>query len=184
MLASCSGLPVYTGDGQIANTTTWHDGLIRIPEYSIRLANFPLNENFEKEFNLGKLSFFKHTTVTVLVRFIDRHNWWLFGESDSSKTNKLILDNNWRELDNLKSHLTYHVVDESGKDLIKSDKLFKDYRWGQMQIKGGEKQIDVYNIDNVHTEIPGGEKLRLLFSYKGDTNMTNQAEIIIVCRSK
>ncbi len=137
MLASCSGLPVYTGDGQIANTTTRHDGLIRIPEYSIRLAKFSLNENFEKEFKLGELSFFKHTTITVLVRFTDRHNWMLFGENNFSKTNQPLLKYGWRPLDNLKSRLTYQVVDDSGKELIKSDKLLRNIYGNNPKSKEG-----------------------------------------------
>ena len=100
------------------------------------------------------------------------------------KTKQSLLKVGWRELDNLKSRLAYQLVDDRDRELIKSDMLLKDYVWSSESLRNSENRIDIYNKNNAHTEIPNEKKLRLLYSYTGDAALTNQAEIVLICRSK
>lgn len=182
LLLGCRSVPTYSGEGQLANTTTWHDGLIRIPEYTIRLVSFGLNTNVSREFYLGDVAFFRKTTLAVYLRFTDTNSWEHFSRlSPSERSATYAQDHRLRDLDKLESHLSYQVSTGPGGNVFRSDQLLRDYVWGEHALAGGVCRYDIYDRANARTEIAGGTALNLKFSYRGDASLTNQAELVLVC---
>lgn len=184
-ITGCRSTPVYRGDGEIINTTYWADGLVRTPEYTIKLASFGLDENLQQEFDLGDVGFFRGTMITVSVHFLDDHNWWHFSKlHPSEKTPGYVQKFRLRDLDKVAARLKYRLVSEAGDELLRSDKLFGDYAWSGFQAGGGWSRIETYDPANVDTLIQRGAHLKLWFSYSGDATLTNRAELVVVCRAK
>jgi len=172
----------YTGDGQITDTTS-REAVVRVPEYSINLGTFPLNDNFQREFNLGALNLFSRTAISVVVRFNDRSSWHSYGKSGAELA-QFYSDRGCRNLDILNSRVAYQVIDEPGNQIMKSDKLLKDCLWSQSQMGGGTNRISVVDANCSPVEIPPADKLKLKFSYEGDTNLSYNAELLVICHSK
>lgn len=183
LVSGCHGEIQYAGEGTVTNTTTRHDGLVKIPERTIRLISFDMHRDFERNFNIGDICFFRNTTVTVFVRFIDTNMWRHLSEFSPSRRASSSEDN-LRNIDPLQNRLVYRLATEDGKVLMESDKSLKDYTWGQAQLGGGRFKVDIYNRSLAHGEIPKGSKLKLWFSYVGNPSLTNTAELLVVCRPK
>jgi hypothetical protein len=159
--------------------------LVRTPRYTIKLASFGLDETKQREFDLGDLAFFKATTITVSVHFLDEHSWWHFHRlSPSEKTAKYVAEFKLRDLDRIVSVLKYRVSTAAGEELFQSDKLLGDYIWSGAVLRNGWSQVETYDPANASTFIRRGDHLKLWFSYSGDPSLTNRADLVIVCRSE
>lgn len=169
----CSTPVKYEGDGDIKDTSYWDYG--KHTRYSIQLASFGLDTNFSGTYDLGNISFFKETRMSVSLCFVAEDMWWE-SKSSISSTNPYI--------DTLKSRLTYEIASESGAILFSSDLPLSKYTWGQMAKKGRPTFVEIYNLKGGSLTVPKNEKLKLNMAYLGDPSITNRAELIVYCRKK
>jgi hypothetical protein len=184
LLCGCASTTRYTGEGQILDTTARHDGLVRIPEYTIELASFGLNTNFTREFHLGNVAFFRDTAVSVNVRFKDDRFWrHLAALPASMKTPEYLANYRSQDVDRLESHLHLKLTTNSGEVLFESDKKLKEYVWGMRQLEGGLYQFDIYERGGAHLEITRDD-LSLNISYTGDPTLTAVGKLLLICRPK
>jgi hypothetical protein len=184
-LLGCLGLPKYTGDGKLINTTAWEDNIARVPEYTIILNSFSLTTNVEEHFSLGNISFFRRTTISVFLRFTDSHYWRKYSEIGSSdQLRRLYKEKKVNNVDKLQARWICHVEAESGEQIFKFDKLIRDCVWSESHFDGSLKKVSVFDLANTHKEVPPDKKLTLAFSYLGDPTLTNNAELIVICRKK
>lgn len=180
-VTGCRTTPQYQGEGQIKNTSYFADAnlLCYTRQYAIRLASFDMSTNFQKEFNLGKLSSFREPKITVCIRFKDQHVWERFTKLDANGT-RIAAKFDWRNMDVLKSRFGYRLSNQSGTLLTQPETLLKDYTWG-----GGVSdpeignEIEIRNSDQARTRVPAESKLKLWVSYTGDLSITNRADFVV-----
>ena len=179
--ASCHSLPRYTGEGSLTKTTTRHDGLVRIPEYTVRLKSFGLDENISQEFYLGSVGFFSQTTLGVYLRFTDVVSWEHFAAlPPSMKTDAYVARHELRAIDGMEARFSYEVLTEAGDVVFRSDKPLRDFTWGRRSLADGLQQFDIYDRSNARREVPHDASLRLRFSYSGTHLVTNRVELVLV----
>ena len=189
VLAGCS-TPKYRGEGQIMNTTSWYL-FIRQPEYTIRLPAFGLNTNITQECDLGDMGFFRKTQITVSLQFETDVNWYTFKEEYSlgASWGDFAVANAptpWRDVDKIQGRLSYRVVTETGKELLQSDKLLKDYRWRRASryYNYTQKDGEIYDFPLTSAIISKGTNLKVWFKYTGDPSLTNRGEFVVKCEPR
>jgi hypothetical protein len=181
-LPGCHNTPKYLGEGRIINTTSWEDNIARVPGYTLELASFPLSTNCQQKFSLGKISFFRRTTITVFLRFTSNEPWakhTRFTPSEQFRRGYEISKIN--DIDMLQARWICSVDAENGKQIIRFDKLLKDCIWSQSHIKGSSQINDIYDLASHSKEVPASGELTLSFSFWGDPALTNRAELVVVC---
>lgn len=184
LLCGCASTTRYTGEGQILDTTGRHDGLVRIPEYTIELAFFGLNTNFTREFHLGNVAFFRDTAVSVSIRFKDDRFWRHFAALPASmKAPEYLANYKLQDVDQLESHLHLKLITDSGKVLFESDKKLKEYVWGMRQLEGDFCQFDIYEREGAHLDITRDD-LKLNILYSGDPTLAVVGKLLLICRPK
>jgi hypothetical protein len=178
MITGCT-TPRYNGDGQIKNTSFWADSIAYTRQYAIRLASFDMSTNFQKEFNLGKLSSFREPNITVCIRFKDQNIWEHFNKK-SAKEAMRAAEFGFLNMDALKSRFGYRLSNQSGILIAQPETLLKDYTWGGDQSDDEiGYETEIRNDDQFPTRVPAGSKLKLWVSYTGDPSMTNRADFVV-----
>ncbi len=185
VITGCRSTPEYKGDGQIKNTSYWEDNLIRVPEYTIQLASFGLATNAAREFYLGDVAFFRKTALAVRIRFSDAHDWDHFKQLPPSlKADAYIAKHKMRDINEIKSRLSYRVETTTGNRLFQSDRQLADCGWARAYPASGLTRVEIYDPEDSRMDIPYATSLKLWFSYTGDPSLTNRAELVVVCRPK
>jgi hypothetical protein len=182
-LLGCHNTPKYMGEGRIINTTSWEDNIARVPEYTLELASFPLSTNSQQTFSLGRISFFRKTTIAVFLRFTSDKPWekhTRFTSSERFRRGYEIAKIN--DIDMLHARWICSVDVENGKQIIGFDKLLKDCIWSQSHFTGSSRIIDIYDLASHSKDVPASGNLTLSLSFVGDPALTNRAELVVVCK--
>jgi hypothetical protein len=187
LVIGCRSTPDYRGEGQIANTSSGRDGVpVPFAEYTIILASFPLATNVTRDFYLGDVGFFRKTGMFLSIRFLDDHQWRHFrhlteGEKEPAYVERFHI----RDVDNIQGHLSYRLLTEAGAELLHADTALNECNWSGRQLRPYPRNmVEISDMKNNSVVIPESSKLKLQFSYTGDSSLSNNAQLVLLLHPK
>jgi hypothetical protein len=184
MITGCRMTPRYQGDGTITNTSYFADSCILCytTQYTIRLASFDMSTNFQREFSLGQLSFFREPKVTLGIRFKDSRTWEHFSKLHPREL-KLAARLGWQNKDEVKSRMSYRFSNQWGTFATQPEMPLKDFIWSGAEFdRAVGREIEIGN--QLEIPVPRGSVIKLWFSYRGDTSLTNRADLVVTWQWK